>query len=254
MPFLSSPSWIDHTLALLLVVGLPLLARRNYARLLAALQDGDRGVLTATFRQTVLRQTALGALLLANWRAAGRPLAGLGLGAPRGAGFVVGAALAALLIGYAGWQCLRVARQEQLQQQVRDRLAATSVGKLLPRSRSELRAFMVVAASAGTWEELLYRGFLVAYAGHWLGGLGGVLAAAAAFGIGHLYQGPSGVAKTGVAGLVAGALLWLTGSLWVPMLLHAAVDAHAGVLGWLAYGQGGGRPPTDADEGRHPLP
>ncbi len=61
-----------------------------------------------------------------------------------------------------------------------------------------------------------------------------------AFGLGHLYQGAAGVVKTGVSGLLAGLLYLLTGSLWIPMLLHAAVDLHAGALGYLAAS----RPPA----------
>lgn len=235
MPYLDSPGWLDHALAALLLVALPLLARRNYGRLLSALESGQRNRLASTFRRTVLRQTALGSLLLLMWWRQGRPLAGLGLTAPHGSGFLAAAVVAAALLTYAAWQIGRVARDPKLRQQVRERLDATSVGDLLPRTRGEMSTFVAVALSAGIWEELLYRGFLIAWAGYWLGPVGGLLAAAVAFGIGHLYQGAAGVAKTTVAGLVAGGLLWLSGSLWIPMLLHAAVDLHAGALGLLAY-------------------
>jgi len=50
------------------------------------------------------------------------------------------------------------------------------------------------------------------------------------FGVGHLYQGPAGVMKTGATGLLMGILYVGTGSLLFPMILHAAVDLHGGAM------------------------
>jgi membrane protease YdiL (CAAX protease family) len=51
-----------------------------------------------------------------------------------------------------------------------------------------------------------------------------VLVAAAAFGVAHANQGRAGVALTGVLGGVMAALYLQTGSLLLPVLLHAAID------------------------------
>jgi membrane protease YdiL (CAAX protease family) len=58
-----------------------------------------------------------------------------------------------------------------------------------------------------------------------------VLLAAAIFGLGHAYQGPKGILKTGLVGLVLGGLFALTGSLWAPMLVHVVMDLLAGYVG-----------------------
>lgn len=231
---LAELSAIDHGIAALLLLALPLYAMRNFARLRSRLAEGDREELDRTYRRTVLRQTLLGLGVLALWLGHGRPLSLLGLGRPGGWGFVVGGLIALLLLTYAGLQVRAVGRSERLRERVRERFAATELAALVPRDRAEMRRFVAVAFSAGIWEELLFRGFLVAWFAHWTGLTAAVLAAAAAFGLGHLYQGAAGVAKTTFAGLIAGGLYLLTGSLWIPMILHTAVDLHAGALGYLA--------------------
>jgi membrane protease YdiL (CAAX protease family) len=98
---------------------------------------------------------------------------------------------------------------------------------LLPRSRSERRLFTVVGLTAGLCEEWLYRGFFLAVVNALTGGLStGVLivVAAVAFGLAHAYQGPSGIVATGLLGGVMAALYLQSGSLLLPVVLHAAID------------------------------
>ena len=88
-----------------------------------------------------------------------------------------------------------------------------------------------VSVAAGIEEELIYRGFLFAYLAAWLPDVPAVVVIVLAgfvFGLGHLYQGASGIVKTGVLGVLFGVLYWMTGSLWAPMLLHIVVDLSSG--------------------------
>jgi membrane protease YdiL (CAAX protease family) len=98
---------------------------------------------------------------------------------------------------------------------------------LLPRSRSERHLFALVGVTAGVCEEWLYRGFflaVVAAAAPWLPTPGLVLAAAVGFGLAHAYQGRTGVLTTGVLGGVLAGVYLATGSLLMPVVLHAAID------------------------------
>ena len=98
---------------------------------------------------------------------------------------------------------------------------------LLPRSRSERRLFAFVGVTAGVCEEWLYRGFFLAVVAALAPGLPDgvlVLVAGAAFGLAHAYQGLTGVLTTGVLGGVLAAIYLGTGSLLLPVLLHAAID------------------------------
>ncbi|SDO75590.1 CAAX protease self-immunity [Klenkia soli] len=105
--------------------------------------------------------------------------------------------------------------------------AVQSTVALLPRSATERRLFAVVGVTAGICEEWLYRGFFLAVVAAVVPGLASgwlVAVAAVAFGAAHAYQGVGGVLLTGVLGGVFAALYLQTGSLLLPVLLHAAVD------------------------------
>jgi uncharacterized protein len=98
---------------------------------------------------------------------------------------------------------------------------------LLPRTAGERRLFTVVGVTAGVCEEWLYRGFFLAVVAALAGGLQTwllVVVAAAAFGLAHVYQGAVGILTTGLLGGVMAALYLQTGSLLLPVLLHAAID------------------------------
>jgi membrane protease YdiL (CAAX protease family) len=98
---------------------------------------------------------------------------------------------------------------------------------LLPRTPGERRLFTVVGLTAGLCEEWLYRGFFLAVVAALIGGpptVVLVVVAAGAFGLAHAYQGPAGVLTTAVLGGVLAALYLQTGSLLLPVLLHAAID------------------------------
>lgn len=98
---------------------------------------------------------------------------------------------------------------------------------LLPRNRAERRLFGLVGVTAGVCEEWLYRGFFLAVVAALAPGLPAlvlVLVAALGFGLAHAYQGLAGVVATGVLGGVLAGVYLDTGSLLLPVLLHAAID------------------------------
>jgi membrane protease YdiL (CAAX protease family) len=103
----------------------------------------------------------------------------------------------------------------------------SSTVALLPRTPQERRLFAVVGVTAGVCEEWLYRGFFLALVAAVAPGLPGpvlVLVAALAFGLAHAYQGVAGVLTTGVLGGVLAAVYLSSGSLLLPVLLHAVID------------------------------
>jgi membrane protease YdiL (CAAX protease family) len=98
---------------------------------------------------------------------------------------------------------------------------------VLPRTRSERRLFALVGVTAGVCEEWLYRGFFLAVVAAAVPGLPAVLlvlVAGVGFGLAHAYQGTSGILTTGALGGVLAAVYLSTGSLLLPVLLHAAID------------------------------
>jgi membrane protease YdiL (CAAX protease family) len=119
----------------------------------------------------------------------------------------------------------------------------------LPTTRIERRWFAALSVSAGICEEILYRGFLIAYFAALFPGLalpGAILLAAAVFGAAHGYQGIRGVFLTGFIALIFTVLFYISGSLWLPMLVHALFDLRLLVLlpreSELASAEGGSTP------------
>lgn len=98
---------------------------------------------------------------------------------------------------------------------------------LLPRTSEERWTFAGVAVTAGICEEVLFRGFGIAYVRWlWPGATHGwlILLTSVAFGFAHLYQGLRGVVLTGIVGAFFASLVLSSGSLLPAVLLHALLD------------------------------
>jgi uncharacterized protein len=107
-----------------------------------------------------------------------------------------------------------------------DAVAKSEFAFLMPETDIERRYFTAISFSAGVCEEIIFRSFMVWYFASFFGfsAIVAFLLASVLFGIGHKYQGLAGVIKTGVIGMVMGLLYFTTGSLFVPMILHALID------------------------------
>ncbi|MBS0481680.1 MAG: CPBP family intramembrane metalloprotease [Proteobacteria bacterium] len=99
------------------------------------------------------------------------------------------------------------------------------VTALMPRNRAEVWTMVPLALNAGIGEELFFRlalpltATLATESAHF-----GTRFACVAFGLSHWYQGWKGVALTMLAALFFMRLYLATGSLLVPMMIHAAID------------------------------
>ena len=115
--------------------------------------------------------------------------------------------------------------------------AAKKLAFLLPSSIRERRWWWLVCITAGICEEVVYRGFLLHYLHMmpWhLSLTWALVVSSVIFGIGHLYQGVAGAIQTAVIGFLFGALFVMTGSLLLPIVLHAVMDLR--VLAMLPEG------------------
>ncbi len=210
--------WLALALVLGLVVGYPWWGWYDYRRLQRRL-GFDPGALGAAYVRWVWQ----------SWLIAGLALA---VSSPFGSaswfhlsfdldehqqGFLVGASLAFSV----GLALPLVLMRKKFQALLFD-----TAGALLPKTGRERWLFAALAVTAGITEEVTYRGFL----NHWLTGVGGLGATGAVgvgaviFGVGHWYQGWKGVLSTAFMGFAMGQLFLTTGSLWVPMLVHALID------------------------------
>ena len=114
-----------------------------------------------------------------------------------------------------------------------DLMQKLSYSYLFPATRLERRWWILIGLTAGICEEILFRGFLLRYlnTSPWHLNLRlALLVSSLIFGLQHLYQGAKGVIATTVLGALFGLLFLLSGSLLLPMILHAALDLRLLVI------------------------
>lgn len=220
----------DHVLVAFLLLVVPLYGRFSSGALARKLAAGDPRARRVEYQWTIALEWGLAAIVILLWALAGRSAAALGFALPPGWRTVGGAVATAVGLALLAAQWRMIVRlDERALEGIRAQLAGAA--DLIPRTDAEHGWFRAVALTAGIVEEIVYRGYLVAYCAVFVGSWVGALVAAVAFGLGHVYQGPMGIVKTGVAGLVAGVLYVATGSLLWSVILHAAVDWQGGALG-----------------------
>jgi membrane protease YdiL (CAAX protease family) len=219
---------VDHLYLTLLLV-IPVYGWHSHRRVVERARRGE------TFdRRTIYLQThALEFLLLFGvvglWLVNGRSIDQLGFVAPAGTGFWLGAGLAMLAVGLLVHSWL-AARRMTLEERSRQFEKLGDLQYFLPASPGELRHFAALSIVAGVVEEIVYRGFLFWYLAWLMPVWGIVVCSAAIFAFGHSYQGAAGVLRIFVIGVAFGLLFLLSGSIWLPIALHALLDILQGAV------------------------
>lgn len=220
----------DLFLAFVLVVGLPLWAVRSWRRLHTQLDEGDPNARVAAYRRVMVVQWSLVAFLIVH--IALRPVGFDDLRValpldPRALGaLLVSGALVMFVFG----QARAALTDDETRAAAKKEIA--SLRAMLPHDARDYAWFRPVAWTAGICEELLYRGYLPWLLGLAMPSLAAFGVASVAFGLGHAYQGRSGILKTGAVGIVMSLLTWASGTVLPAIILHVAIDAINGHLAW----------------------
>ena len=230
MPGPIVPGPLDHVVAALLLLAVPLLGRRNYRRFREEIATGGPDARRRQYWKEIRRQWAITAALAALWVALGRSAPALGLSVPLDIGALWGAGITALVLAFllGQWRAVQGMSLEKLAENASQ---IEGVRDLLPHTDREARVFRALALTAGVCEEIVFRGWLIAYLAAFLTPWPAAVVGGVAFGAAHAYQGLSGVLKTGATGIVTGLLYVGTGSLLWSMLIHTAIDLHGGAVG-----------------------
>lgn len=219
----SAAAVLATALAAALVLAQPWLGRWRYRQLLVAVADDPRARMRH-YRRGIIGEWAGVAIVGLVGLLAGRGPASIGIrpGPNPGVAMItvieVAAVLgaSALVFRYGGPTIRDVLRRQ-----------ARGFEALLPHGVDERVTFALLSVTAGICEEVLFRGFGIAYL-HWLwpdASKTAVIAiTAACFGLVHLYQGARGVVLTGLVGAYLAWLVVTTGSLWPAIAIHALLD------------------------------
>ncbi len=240
-------TWLDYTLLAILLLLVPVHGSYCYRQLRERLAAGVPGVRLKSYRATIIYQWSSLGVVLAVWLWAGRTPETLGLLPASDLRFWIGCGLVLAVVAALVWQERRLRRRPEAREQLRHQ--CQSVRDMLPQTRQELRAFSQLSITAGICEEIVYRGYLMWLFGLWFAGSSAgtwlaVLGSTIIFTLGHSYQGASNMVRVFLLGLVMAALYVLTGSLWAPIFLHAAIDFLQGRIIYWALAESSELPPA----------
>ncbi|HUF07720.1 MAG TPA: CPBP family intramembrane glutamic endopeptidase [Rhodothermales bacterium] len=224
-----SPEWWDHAVVAALLAVVPLRGAWEYRRLASRVSAGVPDARNRQYRSTMIMQWGVAACIVILWAASDRPADLLGFALPGGMQLNAGLTIAVfgLAFLYSQWRGVRKLDNKGLEP-LRKQMNAFAA--FLPHTSKEAGLFRWLSVTAGICEEIVYRGYLIWYLAAFVGEWPAAVIAGAAFGVFHLYQGLTGVLKTGAVGLLMGLLYVGTGSLVWPMILHSAIDLQGGAV------------------------
>jgi len=211
---------------LLLAVAFPLLGVRDYRLLLRRTNEGVADARVKFYKGVLVFHWPLTIGLLAWWLLSGNSLESMGL-IPVADGWpwaAIGAGVFAILaqVVYLAIVSRNADKLTEVRKQIGD------LANLVPQTPREDRLFDMVSITAGVCEEILYRGLLLATLVSLVGTWPAVAITSLIFGLGHAYQGISGIARTGLVGLVLALFTVSSGSLYIAIVLHAVIDLTSG--------------------------
>ena len=223
---------LDHAFVFFIAIVYPIIAFIGFRRLLKRVAAGERVDPGELYRNTIISHWTLFLVCIAIWAFAGRPWPAMGFGLQLDLWFAVATVLMILGVVVLVMQLRRVntAPQEEIDG-YRERFGSLSI--ILPRNGNELARFYALSVTAGIVEEVLWRGFLIWYLNQFMPLWAAALVSGIGFGLAHAYQGMTNLPQLIIVGLVLSALFVISGSVWLPIILHAAIDI---LQGRLAYG------------------
>ena len=222
---------LDHGLVFIIAIVYPIAGYIGFRRLLRRVAAGEKVNRSHLYRQTFISHWILFFIWMAMWANSARPWSAVGLGLDLDLWFAVGVILTILGIVVLIMQHRQVkaATPEQIAG-IRKRLGNISI--MIPQNGNELARFYGLSITAGIVEEILWRGFLIWYLSQFMPLWAAALLSTLGFGLAHAYQGLAQLPQITAVGAAFAVLYLLSGSIWLPIILHAAVDILQGRLAY----------------------
>jgi membrane protease YdiL (CAAX protease family) len=228
---------IDHLFVILLALVFPITDYFSIRKKAQRIHNGETELRMGFYRGVIAHEWIYVVAALVTWFALGRGAAELGLVpslTPMAlAGYVLTLAIVVLLV----LQARMILGNPDYRARMRKELGW--LGALMPRTVAERDGFDLVSITAGICEEVLFRGFITAYLMSLLGTpfWAAAIGSSVLFGLAHMYQGPQGMLKCLGFGLIMALIYGMTGSLWAPMIAHAAMDIISGRIAFGSLGE-----------------
>ena len=239
---------LDHGLVFLIAIVYPIASFVGFRRLLRQIDAGKPVNRSQLYRNTFIGHWTLFFICMAMWASAARPWSALGLGLELDLMFGLGVAFTVLGIIVLLMQIRQVksATHEELCG-LRKQFGKLSV--IIPQNGNELARFYGLSITAGIVEEILWRGFLIWYLSQFMPLWAAAVISTIGFGLAHAYQGFAHLPQITAVGAAFAGLYLLTGSILLPVILHAAVDILQGRLAYDVMYRSviSGRPSSDRE-------
>jgi membrane protease YdiL (CAAX protease family) len=222
---------LDHGLVFIIAIVYPITGFIGFRRLLKRVAAGEPVKRLNLYRNTLIGHWTLFFIFGAIWVATGREWSAIGLDFDPNLWTGVGAVLTVLGI------VTLVKQIRQVQNATQDEIDSISkrFGKLsiiIPHNGSELARFYALAVTAGIVEEILWRGFLIWYLNQFMPLWAAAVISTIGFALAHAYQGLANLPQITAVSAALAALYLISGSIWFPIVLHAAIDILQGRLGY----------------------
>jgi membrane protease YdiL (CAAX protease family) len=216
----------DHAFAFVVFVVYPVYSMLTVGRAIEDIRKRGEGARLAAYRGVILTWMFFAACLAAIWVSLDRDWADLGFRAVEAIPLAIATSISILFIAIIILPLRHVALHPQRHDGLTDQIG--DFAQLMPRSRREEHWFVGVSINAGIFEELVFRGYLIWYLAHftpyyWAAGI-----AVFAFVLAHGYQGWKNLPGILLVSVVVVSLFVYTGSLLIPILLHALLDIMQG--------------------------
>ena len=219
--------WFGHAIFACMLGLLPWRGLVRYRRLKQAVADRIPDTKVRFYRASVVFQSCVVGIVLSFWLLSGVPAKALGIAMPTRWDVTIAVSVVVVLSLATSVRAFRTRGDRQLRQLIK------VAGALLPLSTAERWWFVAVAIGAGLSEELLARGFVIFYLWQripgedvtWI-----VWGSGFVFGVCHLYQGWRHVILYTILGACFAWLYLITGSLLLPIIVHAAIDLRIAVI------------------------
>lgn len=224
-------SLLDHAYVFVMAIVYPLAGYLSFRRLISRVAAGEPVNRLQLYRNTLIGHWALFLILAVIWSVTARPWPAIGFQLNPDLWVAISAVFTLLGIVAFVTQGKRVrdASQEEIDK-LSKRLGNLSI--IIPHNGSELARFYGLAVTAGFVEEILWRGFMIWYLSHFMPLWAAALLSTVGFALAHAYQGIVNLPQITAVSAALAALYLLSGSIWFPIVLHAAIDILQGRLGY----------------------
>lgn len=221
---------LDHAFVFIIAIVYPIAGFIGFRRLLKRVAAGEPVKRLELYRNTLISHWTLFVIFVAIWAVSRRAWSEVGFDFDPNLWTGIASLLAVLGVVLLANQIRRIrsATQDEIDS-ISRRFGKLSI--IIPHNGSELARFYALAITAGIVEEVLWRGFIIWYLNQFMPLWAAALISTIGFALAHAYQGLANLPQIAAVSAALVAIYLLSGSIWLPIFLHAAVDILQGRLG-----------------------